>query len=860
MRKVKFVAFLSISVLAALDGCSLDKPREIGDTCDANFILLESGKIVKPDANENMNYFFNHDVCPPESSFCRKMKNGEHFCSPFKEACFKGTHTYNGECEEDSIENCGSHDNNCMENKGWYDAECINGTCIMSACLDGYTESDNACLSANQCCGEFCKQCTNEPKKKLCAEDDCVENCANESEINCGGSCINPNISTTYCGSDENCVPNICGPQTIKGWQEGICDNGTCKATECKPGYYVYNGKCEADNNDHCGDYDQSCTTSSIKGSLTVSCEAGQCLALSCDNAHILTGNSCFPRDCIDGQIKCTDDGTTGQLYHCNNNQWIEDNTCPDNNSCNSEGTACGTCINGKTKCDNTGTTGKIYTCTSGEWPSEATRECTNSRSCNSTGTACGSCINGTTSCYDNSNNIGTVRTCNNGRLENPVSCSTVSCNSDKSNCGDCVNNATRCIDRSDIGTIETCKSGEWYWDKDDLAASCHDVSCDSTGKYFCGVCKNTTVATCQNNSDRVGQLTTCTGGKIHTTPCSNDASCDSSGLSCGTCQNRVISCKNNGNVGQLSICDYGVETNIQNCPGNTKCKNDSECLTCQEAQLSFLAPDGITCVDYNTLVSSAGIGDTLYFGRYHKMNDVGDMSPIEWQVLAVENNKILLITHQVIDAIPYNYTEEVDDWILHPEKYTEEQQAALSAEKLEKTKTTWETSTIRSWLNGLDGSHNKFSTDYSGSGKNFLDIAFTSEEKEKILEHSNTNPANTDTNTSGGNNTTDKVFLLSASELKTYFASSDFNTKDSSKAAIPTTYAKNIKGAVTCTTGDDCTLCTTDNCPTIWYTRTPGSSLFRTVYVFFDGRVDSAGYGVSESGLGIRPAMWIKK
>ena len=76
----------------------------------------------------------------------------------------------------------------------------------------------------------------------------------------------------------------------------------------------------------------------------------------------------------------------------------------------------------------------------------------------------------------------------------------------------------------------------------------------------------------------------------------------------------------------------------------------------------------------------------------------------------------------------------------------------------------TWETSSMRSWLNGYGASVNQSKTDYSK--KNFINSAFTSTQKNAIKTTSVVNNNNINYGTTGGNNTSDQVFLLSTSEV----------------------------------------------------------------------------------------------
>lgn len=77
----------------------------------------------------------------------------------------------------------------------------------------------------------------------------------------------------------------------------------------------------------------------------------------------------------------------------------------------------------------------------------------------------------------------------------------------------------------------------------------------------------------------------------------------------------------------------------------------------------------------------------------------------------------------------------------------------------------TWETCTIRSWLNGYGAEANQDGIDYSRD--NFLDDAFTPAEQSAIWT---TYVANNNDYahypTKGGNDTSDKVYLLSLTEV----------------------------------------------------------------------------------------------
>lgn len=113
---------------------------------------------------------------------------------------------------------------------------------------------------------------------------------------------------------------------------------------------------------------------------------------------------------------------------------------------------------------------------------------------------------------------------------------------------------------------------------------------------------------------------------------------------------------------------------------------------------------------------------------------------PIKWRVLKVDGNDAFLLADKGLDDQLYNISNE---------------------------DVTWETCTMRSWLNGYGSSYNLCSMDYSGTG--FIDTAFSSDERGVIKTTNVVNADNTtyaDQVVEGGNDTVDKIFLLSEDEV----------------------------------------------------------------------------------------------
>ncbi|NLV34528.1 MAG: serine/threonine protein kinase, partial [Clostridiaceae bacterium] len=200
-----------------------------------------------------------------------------------------------------------------------------------------------------------------------------------------------------------------------------------------------------------------------------------------------------------------------------------------------------------------------------------------------------------------------------------------------------------------------------------------------------------------------------------------------------------------------------------------------------------------------NASLKSSEVGSYIYFGEYEQDNNTSNnKESIEWQVLAKENNRFLVVSRYALDCKEYNETYKT---------------------------VTWETCTLRTWLNG-----------------SFYDNAFSSSEKAMILSSTIANENNPEYGTAGGNKTTDRVFLLSISEAQKYFSS------DYERRTEATAYA--VKNGVWVYDSDsDCCL---------WWLRSPGYSSNRAASVDRDGSVDYTGNYVLDVYRAVRPAMWI--
>ena len=201
----------------------------------------------------------------------------------------------------------------------------------------------------------------------------------------------------------------------------------------------------------------------------------------------------------------------------------------------------------------------------------------------------------------------------------------------------------------------------------------------------------------------------------------------------------------------------------------------------------------------YEDLNRNANVGSTVYYGAYEQDNDATNgKERIAWRVLAMEDDKVLLLSEKNLDCIPYNLAD---------------------------TATTWETSTLRTWLN-----------------MEFLNAAFNEEEQAAILTSEVKTGDNSIYQTKGGATVHDKLFILSIDEAKRFFDT------DQDRVAKNTAYAVN-QGALNSPEGNGW-----------WWLRTLGINEHVAANVNYSGTIDEYGNYVYSFGGCVRPALWINK
>ena len=188
------------------------------------------------------------------------------------------------------------------------------------------------------------------------------------------------------------------------------------------------------------------------------------------------------------------------------------------------------------------------------------------------------------------------------------------------------------------------------------------------------------------------------------------------------------------------------------------------------------------TLRDKNFLKEVFSAGTYLAFGSYPQTKTGNDDTPIEWLILESDGETALLISRYALDCKPYNKNKD----------------------------TTWETCTLRGWLND-----------------EFFNKAFSTDEKKSILQSNVSADKNPEYSTNPGNATKDKVFLLSIVEANKYFKSDD------ARKCAPTDYAIQqgahtsdifkVEGRWACW----------------WWLRSPGYNSYSAAYINNGGSID---------------------
>ena len=185
--------------------------------------------------------------------------------------------------------------------------------------------------------------------------------------------------------------------------------------------------------------------------------------------------------------------------------------------------------------------------------------------------------------------------------------------------------------------------------------------------------------------------------------------------------------------------------------------------------------------------------GETVKFGRFGG-------EEIEWLVLASTGEEAFLLSKYALACRPYHESAEP---------------------------VTWASSSLRAWLNGA-----------------FFSEAFTAQEQEKILSTTVENRDHPDQHTPGGEDTEDRVFVLSLAAVANYFP------ERASRICFPTQHAIDGGAHVATVEGAEGACW--------WWLRSPGRDKDRATCVRSAGDLDENGRPAVMRAIAVRPVLWL--
>lgn len=208
--------------------------------------------------------------------------------------------------------------------------------------------------------------------------------------------------------------------------------------------------------------------------------------------------------------------------------------------------------------------------------------------------------------------------------------------------------------------------------------------------------------------------------------------------------------------------------------------------------------------IELSIIKENAMIGNYIKFGSYEQDNDTSNgTEPVEWLILDAKDDRILVISKYALDSQAYNTSF---------------------------SKVTWETCTLRKWLNS-----------------DFINAAFSADERaiiKTVTVYADKTPWSR-TETVSGNATQDQVFILSITEVEKYFASYDALQCEATELAVANGARK-------------------QNGTNAFWLRNPGewqthAAITYKSYKKSESCLSPADREVNYSGVLVRPALWIE-
>ncbi len=485
-------------------------------------------------------------------------------------------HVFEGECESDTVANCGNHGNDCSNTTGWKTGKCELNTesnnvfCKAESCIAGYHVKDDKCVADSfSNCGAEGESC--ETGQVCTIVDDqaaCDKNCGSgqvfcnytDDDGNYVSVCIDPTSNPTFCNADENCA----GFETCSEGQ--TCVNRKCTTTNCNTSESSNLSLCVVGSENRCvdlfsneitqcGSCNYDCTKQTVSHASSQECRGGKCI-FTCESGYSNCGTETVP-NCIANDAMMNDSKHCGKCStvcgadeFCRNGECVK-STCTNeclslDNQCKNTNDRCGVqCID----C-NTADNASKGECSNG---SCIIKECdlgyhlTNNNKCEkNTNIKCGAPDSKTTiNCT--SNNHASTGICNNDGTCTATSCAsgyhleTGKCVADsKDKCGNGLTNCTLLEGWND----GTCNEGVCEATKCNNGFCLNNKKCvdGSYNSLLCGTQGGTTTCTsCATGSTQEA----CVNGSCITSKCDSKVcffegtKCENSAEHCGaSCTN----------------------------------------------------------------------------------------------------------------------------------------------------------------------------------------------------------------------------------------------------------------------------------------------------------------------------------
>lgn len=300
----------------------------------------------------------------------------------------------------------------------------------------------------------------------------------------------------------------------------------------------------------------------------------------------------------------------------------------------------------------------------------------------------------------------------------------------------------------------------------------------------------------------------------------------------CDDSKSNITVSNNAVSINEISVSSNTISNN--NIDGMTVTDMDEASVSDNEAN------QGMQSEDEYVSVKDAMIGDCIIYGSYEQDGDLDQAEPIEWIVIDKDDDKLLVLSKYVIEKKAFNDTD---------------------------TAVYWSQSTIRKWLN-----------------EDFIEVAFSDSEQEKIVTSILENPGSSgyfsefekNGGTATGNNTEDRVFLLSYAEAIEYFEPvkvDKFYIYASSGLITTATPASGLENEALSEDYYESFYQEEgwpEGCVNVegsgWFLRSHGINSDDVMSVGYDGGIRGYyfGYGADYESVtfegGIRPAMWIER